>query len=88
MTAPVKTVRLGGKKWRWRYEPLKCVDGYCNADNRKIQIDTGLTGKRQLEIELHEAMHAIFPDLCEAAIGSGAEDLARLLWRLGYRGKR
>jgi hypothetical protein len=34
---------------------------------------------------IHEALHCIRPELDEAAVADTATDIARLLWKLGYR---
>lgn len=34
---------------------------------------------------IHEALHCIRPELDEQAVADTATDIARLLWRLGYR---
>ncbi len=44
-----------------------------------------LRGQRRLDAELHEMLHACFPDLDEDAVGTAASDMARFLWRVGYR---
>lgn len=38
-----------------------------------------------LETAVHEALHAAFPKLPERIVTVVAKDIARLLWRLGYR---
>jgi len=44
-----------------------------------------LTGERELEVLIHEMLHACHWDLDEEAITETSEDLARVLFRLGYR---
>lgn len=41
--------------------------------------------KTTLEILIHEILHAANWDLDEHAIQETAEDLANILWKLGYR---
>jgi hypothetical protein len=38
-----------------------------------------------MDTTIHEAIHAIRPELDEEAVASTATDIAHLLWRLGYR---
>lgn len=85
--------KIGGVRWLWRYARLKGAAAgwtqYPDAKNTKlpakILIDATLTGRARLEIELHEALHAIFPQIDEGVITEAGKDLARILWALGYR---
>lgn len=51
----------------------------------ELMVDHRLKGLAQLETWVHEAMHAANPRLSEAVVTRDAHDIARLLWRLGYR---
>ena len=42
-------------------------------------------GEERLEVLIHEMLHAAYWDLDESAIEGAAADVARVLWRLGYR---
>ena len=42
-------------------------------------------GSEKLWLALHEGLHACFWDLDEQAVSETSVDLARFLWRLGYR---
>jgi hypothetical protein len=45
-----------------------------------------LTGRKRLEIELHEGLHAsLGPTISEESVTQTARDLAKVLWSLGYR---
>jgi len=44
-----------------------------------------LVGERRLEVLIHEMLHACYWDLDEEAIDITARDIARVLFRLGYR---
>lgn len=73
------------KKLLWRYTRLKgSAIGWAYHD-KKILIDDRLAGKKRLDTEIHEFLHAAFPDLSEEAVTETATDLARILWSLGYR---
>ena len=61
------------------------TDGLCDYYGRKIKIRKTLRAERQLEVVIHECLHAAHWDLDETAITETAEDLARVLWRLGYK---
>lgn len=71
--------RLRGMAAGWAYIPDDSKKG------RKVLIHDKLAGRKRLEIEIHEAMHHCFPDVCEETITESARDVARILYTLGYR---
>lgn len=85
--------KIAGVRWLWRYTRLKGMaagwtvygDSKKKATPPKILIDQALTGRARLEIELHEALHACFPQTSEESVTEAARDMARILWTLGYR---
>jgi len=84
---------IAGRVWLWRYSRLRgsAAGWTCWPDAKrphqrpKILIDTRLTGRARLETEIHEALHACFPQVCEETITESGRDLARVLYALGYR---
>ena len=77
--------RLRGRYWTITRGKLdKTQDGLCDASTRRITIRQSLTEERELDVLIHEMLHACHWDLDEEAIEETAHDLARLLWRLGY----
>ncbi len=89
--ATIKAHIIRGKRYRItrlsRHQSKK-LDGTCDdpsTPNKAIETDPRLKGQVHLETVLHEALHAAYFDLSEEAIGDAARDIARLLWRLGYR---
>lgn len=60
-------------------------DGVCDFEKRTITVRRSLQGERQLEITLHELLHACHWDLDEQAVDETAKNLSKVLWRLGYR---
>ena len=82
-------VRIGGKYWLLRFSGnLKDYGSMVDpghADGRIIRIGTWQSEEEQLDSIIHEALHASLPLLDEAAVHATANDLSRLLWRLGYR---
>ena len=84
---------IAGLRWLWRYSKLRgqaagwtiSPDSKNPRLDRKILIDERLKGRALLETEIHEAMHACFPQLSEETVTEAARDLARILWALGYR---
>lgn len=79
--------QIAGDKWLWRYSPLKgSADGWTEFDKKKVLIHSKLEGRKKLEIELHEGLHAGFGQtISEESVTETARDLARILWSLGYR---
>ena len=58
------------------------VDGSCDPPerkDRKILISEGLTKERELDVFIHEMLHAAFWDLDENAVAETATDIARAL---------
>ena len=79
-------VRLRDKYFRLDFERLPPnADGLCDFHGRSIKVRKSLRGERQLEVIIHELLHGCHWDLDEVAITETAEDLARVLYRLGYR---
>jgi hypothetical protein len=84
-------VTILGKRWRLRFTKLaRGTDGECDAPtdpDKEIRIAQGLGEKTQLETLIHEALHAADWSKDEAWVEQVGCDIARLLWRLGYRRK-
>ena len=79
-------IRIRGRYFTMTFERLPAThDGSCNYEGREIKIRKTLRGERQLEVVIHELLHAAHWDLDESAVEETAEDLARVLWKLGYR---
>lgn len=83
-------VTIRGKRWTLLFvKDLPNNDrGQCHGPhikNKKIRIRERLRPKTTLEILIHEMLHAADWDKDEEWITEVAEDIARVLWRLGYR---
>lgn len=82
-------IRLGGKYWKLRFAANLRDYGDMNdpgrASGRLIRVGTWQGEEDTLDTIIHEALHASRPELDEAAVNATANDLSRLLWRLGYR---
>jgi hypothetical protein len=78
---------INDKRWLWRYSSLRgMAAGWTEYTKRKILIHKGLRGRKRLEIELHEGLHATLGHtISEEAVTDSAKDLAKILWSLGYR---
>lgn len=77
------------KRYRIRWVPSlgpKLADCDAPTDtDKEIRLEQGLRGLNELTTVIHEGLHACLWDLDETAVEESASDIARLLWRLGYR---
>ena len=96
-TDTVRRYKIAGRLWPWKYVKLKGgADGYAFTPDpsapeasvkHRILIDKRLTGRKRLRIELHEFLHAAFPDMAEDVIDARSSELCRILCALGYKRK-
>ena len=78
------TVR--GEEWVLRQTArLKKAWGVCDTGLRTITLYSKMRPKKELEILMHEAGHAFFPDADDSVIKQFGKDLSELLWKRGYR---
>jgi hypothetical protein len=63
------------------------MDGMCDTYNkeRELVILTDLSTRKGMETAIHEALHCCKWSSSEETVTMTAYDLARFLWRLGYR---
>jgi len=65
---------------------LDDLDGNCDTDNKFwLIIERDLNTRIGLETAIHEALHACDWAAHENKVEMTAKDIARFLWRLGYR---
>ena len=85
--------KLLGKYWNIEFvSPSKLqrdkkTQGDCDsptAKNKTIRISNKLTPKKEMEVIIHEALHACDWYKDEEWVETAAEDIARLLWKLGF----
>ncbi len=85
----VRSIVLRGKRFAFKKSGnLKKLYGYCTSPldtNRAIIIDKNLKGQQELDTIIHEMLHACFWDVGEDAIGEAASDIAKALWRMGFK---
>lgn len=81
-----------GKKWRLVRTPQRGGTekslGDCEGPHvagKKIRVDPGLVGEKELEVLIHEFLHASDWHRSEEWVTEAAQDIARALWRIGYR---
>ena len=80
----MKTHTFCGKTYQIDIGPC---DGLCNCYKleREIHIFKDLSTRAGFETAIHEALHACLWPASEARTEETAYDIARFLWRLGYR---
>jgi hypothetical protein len=84
-------VKLLGRMWNLEFTFFKNwreQHGSCDAPtekNKTIKVHSSLRNRDRLEAILHECRHACDWSRDEEFVHEEAEDMARLLWRLGYR---
>ena len=81
----MKTHTFRGKRYRILTPHTKNWYGEEDAVSRTIKIARNQDEPRLLETQIHEGLHACLPDLDEAAVDATARDVARFLWRDGWR---
>lgn len=82
-----RTFEIAGRRWRWKYRPMRSNYGLCDYTNRTITIDSSSShsGRAMLDTEIHEALHALQCFASEEHTAEVAEALAGILHELGYR---
>jgi hypothetical protein len=85
-------VKLGGNEFTIKQVPQLKDHGSCEVTvtrtgkvRRVIRLASWNTPRAMLGTAVHEAIHASRPDLSEAEVRALEADIARLLWRMGYR---
>ena len=81
-------ITINGKRWQLVRSRLKNDDGQCDPPdwpNKAIRIDKRLKGLHKLDTEIHEMLHAGQWNLDEEFVEKLAGDIARALYRMGYR---
>lgn len=81
-------VIIRGRRWKLIRKALRGCWGICdppNTVNKAVIIHSALKGRKELEIIIHEVMHAGHWDMDEVAVEEFSKDLATILDRLGYK---
>ena len=63
---------------------LDCL-GVCVASVETIIVDPKLKGKPRMDTQIHEFVHAFYPDLAEDSVECFASQLSDFMWDIGYR---
>jgi hypothetical protein len=80
----MKSHTFNGRKYKVTIEAL---DGMCDTYNkeRELVIMADLNTRCGLETAIHEALHCCHWPASEDSVTATAYDIARFLWRLGFR---
>lgn len=81
----VKTATFRGTTYRVDTDE---IEGVCVVAHEPltIYIVGGLSNnQRTLDVMIHEALHACFPYMKEDRVTQAGTDIARFLWRSGWR---
>jgi hypothetical protein len=85
-------VKLGGSDFTIKEVPQLKDHGSCEVTvtrtgkvRRVIRLASWNRPRAMLGTAIHEAIHASRPDMSEAEVRALEADIARLLWRMGYR---
>lgn len=80
-------IKVKGEDWTVSFRLIRDdAMGWCIYDDQKILVDKRLEGETRLDVLIHELLHAHHPQLSEESVTQTATEIARVLWRLGYRG--
>jgi hypothetical protein len=88
-TRPVKSHKFSSGVYKITF--VEHLHGYTdrpegNHDTyREIVIAEDDEPQEVLQTIIHESLHAEFPKMGEAPVTAAGSNIARLLWRLGYR---
>ena len=79
-----------GKRYDFRFVSRLAagVAGFCDppdAPKKRIRVRRGLSEPDELEVVIHECLHAAYWHHDEQHVEQFGADLAKILWRLGYR---
>lgn len=67
------------------YKKLGREGVWGHADNYPLEIDSRASGKKHLELVLHECLHYLYPHATEEEVTTKAVQLTNTLWHEGYR---
>ena len=81
-------IKLFERYWNLVKVHMPTKFGLCDPPDKpgkKIRICRSLRGKDELEILIHEMLHACDFHKDEPWVKTTANDISNVLWRLGYR---
>jgi hypothetical protein len=82
-------IKIGGKYWNLVFTELdEETGGECDSpdtNGKEIRIATDIKNQDELEIIIHELLHAADWSKDEEWVEVIADDIARTLWKLGWK---
>lgn len=81
-------IKILGREWELKYCDNLSTRGLCDSPttiNKKIRIWKGLKDREELEVLLHEMLHAAFWQIDEEFIDEASKDISIVLDKLGYK---
>lgn len=83
-------VIVDGKRYKLRFADLRHTENKGDVDppnavDKEIRLDRSLRGEELLEILIHECLHIYDWKKDESYVDKEAKELARIIWRMGYR---
>ena len=85
-------IKVGNKYWNLVFTELdEETGGECDSpdtNGKEIRIATDLKKQDELEVIIHELLHAADWSKDEEWVEVIADDIARVLWKLGWRDSR
>ena len=82
-------IKIGGKYWNLGFTELdEETGGECDSpdtNGKEIRIATDIKNQEELEVIIHELLHAADWSKDEDWVEVIADDIARTLWKLGWK---
>ena len=82
-------IKIGGKYWKLIFSKLRGdYLGKCDApdtNDKKIRISKNLEEVEELDVLIHELLHAADWYKDEEWVERTASEIAKVLWKLGWR---
>ena len=82
-------IKVGGKYWNLVFTELdEETGGECDSpdtNGKEIRIATDIKNQDELEVIIHELLHAADWSKDEEWVEVIADDIARTLWKLGWK---
>jgi hypothetical protein len=82
-------IKIGNKYWKLIFVKLdEETGGECDSPDtrgKEIRISTDLGNQEELEVTIHEMLHAADWSKEEEWVEVIADDIARILWKLGWK---
>lgn len=89
MTRQISSHVFRGRRYKITHNPGKHRSGGCDGppdvSGKELALDRRLKGIELLTTAIHEGLHATNWDLDESVVETTATDIAKFLWRLGFR---